>query len=188
MYNYVLQRAPGHSFFFTIRLADRHSDLLIRRIDDLRRAVRDTKALHPFRIDAITVLPEVIHTIWTLPEGDDNHAIRVAKIEGRFSRMQEMPNHRSFRQIQNGEKGIWQRSYWHHQIDGRGDFARHRDLIYLSPVHAGLCAGPSDWLHTSLHRDQKHGLPQHKPTSNVMQPVRGVPTADHMHSATALQS
>lgn len=187
MYNYVLQRAPGHSFFFTIRLADRRSDLLIRRIDDLRRAVRDTKTLHPFRIDAITVLPEVIHTIWTLPEGDDNHAMRVAKIKGRFSRMQEMPRDRTFTQIQKGEKGIWQRSYWHHQIDGQTDFERHRDLIYLSPVHAGLCARPQEWLHTSLHRDQRQDLPESVPAASV--PPRPMPhPPGKSHPVEALQS
>ena len=171
MYNYVLQHPPGHSFFFTIRLADRHSDLLLRRIDDLRRAVRDTKTLHPFRIDAITVLPEVIHTIWTLPEGDDNHATRIAKIKGRFSRLQKMPKDRSVSQIQKGEKGIWQRSHWHHLITDKADFERHRDLIYLSPVHARLCTHPQDWLHTSLHRDQKQGLPEYQPPQDALHPI-----------------
>jgi len=146
--------APGTTFFFTIRLADRQSDLLVRRIDDLRRAMRVTLLHHPFQINAIAVLPSVIHTLWTLPDGDEDHAKRVAMLKNRFSRRQDMPAHRSLTQIKRGDKGIWQRHFWEHEISDADDFERHRDLIYLSPVHAGLCPRPQDWPHSSLRRDQ----------------------------------
>ncbi len=157
MSNYIRRRIPGATCFFTIRLADRHDDLLIRRIDQLRCAMRDTMARHPFRIDAISVLPAAIHTIWTLPEGDDRYPTRVAMLKSRFSRMQPVPAHRTLTQIKRGEKGIWQRRYWEHHIRDAADFERHRDMIYLSPVHAGLCPRPQDWAHSSLHRDLRAG-------------------------------
>ncbi|MGC1494300.1 MAG: transposase [Sulfitobacter sp.] len=153
MSNYIRRRSAGGTFFFTIRLADRNSDLLVRRIADLRRAMRDTKHKHAFEIEAIVVLPSVIQTIWTLPEGVTDYPNRVGMLKTKFSRSQPMPLHRTVTQIRRGEKGIWQRRYWEHQIRDEADFARHRDLIYQSPVHAGLCPTPQDWPHTSLHRD-----------------------------------
>lgn len=163
MSNDIRKRCPSGTFFFTIRLADRSSDLLTRNIADLRRAMRDTMTRYAFHIDAIAVLPAVIHTVWTLPEGDTNYPTRIGMLKTKFSRSQPMPAHRSLTQIQRGEKGIWQRRYWEHQIRDEADFARHCDLIYLSPVHAGLCATPQDWPHTSLHRDLSKVFPAPEP-------------------------
>ena len=157
MSDYIRKRCPGGTFFFTIRLADRTSDMLVRKIADLRRAMRDTKQRYPFEIEAIVVLPSVIHTLWTLPEGDSDYSIRIGMLKSRFSRSQPMPAHRTLTQIKRGEKGIWQRRYWEHRIRDADDLACHRDLIYQSPVHAGLCATPQAWPHTSLHRDLATG-------------------------------
>ena len=52
MSNYRRAHAPGSTWFFTVNLHDRGSDLLIREIDLLRETVRATKARHPFHIDA----------------------------------------------------------------------------------------------------------------------------------------
>ncbi|MGJ8625504.1 MAG: REP-associated tyrosine transposase [Sulfitobacter sp.] len=166
MADYIRRRSPGGTFFFTIRLADRGSDLLVRQIHHLRRAMRETKERHAFHIDAIAVLPSVIHTIWTLPEGDTNYPNRIGMLKSKFSRSQPMPAHRTLIQIQRGEKAIWQRRYWEHEIRDEADFARHCDLIYLSPVHAGLCPTPQDWPHTSLHRDLSKGSPAPDPVGH----------------------
>lgn len=162
MSNYIRRRTTGATYFFTLRLADRHSDLLTREVDHLRRAMRETLARFAFRIDAITVLPAAVHMIWALPEGDDAYPARIAMLKSRFSRAMPMPANRTLAQIKRAEKGIWQRRYWEHQITDAADFARHRDMIYLSPVQAGLAATPQAWQHTSLHRDLADGgtLPQ----------------------------
>ncbi|MBM1712236.1 transposase [Sulfitobacter geojensis] len=152
MSSHVRQGTTGATYFFTLRLADRQDDLLLRKIDLLRSAMRETLQRHPFHIDATAVLPATVHMMWTLPAQDDAYASRIALLKSRFSRACPMPAHRSLAQIKRGEKGIWQRRYWEHAIRDAGDFARHRDLIHLSPVHAGLCARPQDWVYTSLHR------------------------------------
>lgn len=157
MSSYIRRRAPGATYFFTLRLAQHGDDLLIRRVELLRRAMRATLQRKPFRIDAITVLPATIHTLWTLPPGDDAYPARMAMLKSHFSRACPMPANRTATQIKRAEKGIWQRRYWEHVIRDAADFERHRDLIYLSPVHAGLCPRPQDWPHTSLHRDLKNG-------------------------------
>src|ERR1041385_6226607 len=66
----------GGSFFFTVNLLDRRSRLLTENIGALRTAFRKTKADHPFSIEAIVVLPDHLHAIWSLPEGDSDFATR----------------------------------------------------------------------------------------------------------------
>ncbi len=59
--------AAGGTYFFTVNLAERRSDLLVRHIDDLRAAMKTVKDAHPFAILAMVVLPEHLHAIWRLP-------------------------------------------------------------------------------------------------------------------------
>ncbi|OYV15635.1 MAG: hypothetical protein CG439_2450 [Methylococcaceae bacterium NSP1-2] len=70
MTNYRRYRLDGGTYFFTVNLAERQRSLLTERIDSLRDAFRVVKNAHPFVIDAVVVLPEHLHTIWTLPQGD----------------------------------------------------------------------------------------------------------------------
>lgn len=65
---------PGGTYFFTVTLHDRRSNLLTREIDLLRRVVAQTRRRHPFRIDAWVVLPEHMHCLWTLPPDDADFA------------------------------------------------------------------------------------------------------------------
>ena len=60
----------GGSYFFTVNLAECRLRLLTNHVELLRRAFRYVRKRHPFVIDAIVVLPDHLHTIWTLPEGD----------------------------------------------------------------------------------------------------------------------
>jgi REP element-mobilizing transposase RayT len=72
MPDYRRNRVPGGTFFFTVNLLDRRSNLLVARIDALRDAVRQVRARAPFNINAWVVLPYHMHCLWTLPEGDAN--------------------------------------------------------------------------------------------------------------------
>lgn len=164
MSSFVHTPCPGSTYFLTLRLADPCGDTLVRHIADLRRAMRHTLDRHPFQIDAIVVLPSVIHTIWTLPPDAAGCRTRIGVFKSRFSRAMPMPQNRTPAQIARGEKGIWQRRFWEHQIRDRDDLNRHRDLVYLSPVEAGLVTHPQEWPHSSLHRDLKNGPPAPDPS------------------------
>jgi REP element-mobilizing transposase RayT len=52
----------------------------------LRTAFRETRRHHPFTIDAMVVLPDHLHAVWTLPEGDADFATRWRLIKSGFSR------------------------------------------------------------------------------------------------------
>ena len=158
MPSYIRRRVPGGTFFFTSRLADRSSTLLTNEVDRLRDATRRTIARHPFRIDAIAVLPAAIHTVWTLPEGDRDYSVRWGMLKALFSKGLPDPPHRTAGQRRRGAKGIWQARFWEHAIRDADDLARHVEMIHASPVHAGLCATPQDWIHSSVHRHiARHG-------------------------------
>ncbi|MEK6217410.1 MAG: transposase [Boseongicola sp.] len=63
MPNYVRPKSPGASIFFTVALADRGSDLLVREVGRLRDAVEATRAARPFGIDAWAVFPDHLHCV-----------------------------------------------------------------------------------------------------------------------------
>jgi putative transposase len=86
MSSYIRPKVPGASVFFTVNLADRGARTLVEHVDALREAVRVTKAERPFRIDAWVVLPDHMHAVWTLPEGDADYSVRMAAIKARFTR------------------------------------------------------------------------------------------------------
>jgi putative transposase len=86
MSRYIRPKVPGASVFFTVNLADRGARTLVEHVDALREAVRATKAERPFRIDAWVVLPDHMHAVWTLPEGDADYSVRMAAIKARFTR------------------------------------------------------------------------------------------------------
>jgi putative transposase len=125
------------SFFFTVNLAERRLRLLTQHIDELRAAFRETRRQHPFAIDAMVVLPDHLHTIWTLSEGDADFATRWRLIKSAFSRSLATGERISDSRAAKGERGIWQRRYWEHTIRDENDFARHMDYIHINPVKHG---------------------------------------------------
>ena len=68
MTEYRRNFVPGGSYFFTVNLAGRRLRLLTEHIEKLRAAFRPTRRHHPFTVDAIVVLPDHLHAIWTLPK------------------------------------------------------------------------------------------------------------------------
>jgi len=86
MTNYRRNFIPGGSLFFTVNLADRRQRLLTEHIDVLREAFRYVASGHPFTIDAVVILPEHLHAIWTLPEGDIDFPLRWRLVKAAFSR------------------------------------------------------------------------------------------------------
>jgi putative transposase len=73
-------------YFFTVVLAERRSRLLTENVQALRTALREVKAAHPFTMEAVMILPDHLHCIWTLPEGYDDFSTRWRQIKAAFSR------------------------------------------------------------------------------------------------------
>jgi putative transposase len=155
MPNYRRILVPGGCYFFTVNLLDRNSHLLIEHIDSLRIAVRDTRRNYPFRIDAMVILPDHIHAIWTLPDGDADFSARWRSIKVRFSKAIPKAERLDAVRIARGERGIWQRRYWEHVICDERDLNNHIDYCWFNPVKHGLVANVEDWPFSSFHQDHR---------------------------------
>lgn len=116
MTNYRRNFVTGGTFFFTVNLAERRLRLLTENIDLLRRAFRHARARHPFSTEAIVVLPDHLHAIWTLPDDDGDFAVRWRLIKSTFSRSLPFGERVSASRVSKGERGVWQRRYWEHTI------------------------------------------------------------------------
>jgi putative transposase len=150
--DYRRNLVPGGTFFFTVNLLDRRSNLLVARIDVLREAVRQARSRAPFEIDAWVVLPDHLHCIWTLPTGDADFPCRWRAIKTSFSKALPADEWRSSVMTGRGERGIWQRRYWEHTIRDERDFAAHMDYTHFNPVKHGLVEHAADWPYSSFRR------------------------------------
>src|SRR3984885_9655098 len=157
MPRYVRAKIKGSVFFFTVALAERPSNLLVDQIDRLRQAYRVVQQRRPFETIAICILPDHIHALWALPEGDADFSTRWNLIKSGFSRgLEARP--RSTSQVAKREKGIWQRRYWEHAIRNDADLERHVDYIHFNPVKHGHVTRVADWPHSSFHRHVERGV------------------------------
>ena len=158
MTSYRRNFIPGGCFFFTVNLADRRLRLLTEHVDALRSAFRETGQRHPFTTDAVVILPDHLHAVWTMPQGDRDFATRWRLIKSTFSRNFAVDEPISASRAAKRERGIWQRRYWEHTIRNEEDLARHIDYVHINPVKHGLVKRVRDWPHSSFHRMVKLGI------------------------------
>lgn len=159
----------GGTYFFTVNLAWRGGDKLVREIDVLRDAVREVKAGRPFEIDAFVVMPDHLHCVWTLPEGDADFSVRWGAIKARFTRevcragfvaptrlprvvSGEFAGVNPGLRKDKGERGIWQRRFWEHCIRDAGEFADYVEYCHWNPVKHGFVERAEDWPYSSVHQ------------------------------------
>lgn len=157
MTNYRRYRVEGGTYFFTVNLAERNRTLLTEHVDILREAFRMVMAAHPFKINAMVVLPDHLHVIWTLPEGDHDFSLRWRQIKSAFSREIEKGERISKSRRRKQERGIWQRRFWEHAIRDEEDFRRHLDYVHYNPVKHGHARRVVDWPYSSFHRHVRLG-------------------------------
>jgi putative transposase len=159
--NYRRCIIPGGTYFFTVvtysrqQLFDNPAN-----IATLREAFRYVLDRHPFEIDACVILPDHIHSIWTLPENDRDYPTRWRLLKNRFtyqlaSKPQNGPS--SSRKMKH-EQAIWQRRYWEHLIRDEDDFRMHVEYIHYNPVKHGITNAPISWPYSSFHRYVKSGI------------------------------
>jgi len=158
MPEYRRHRVAGATYFFTVNLHDRNSNLLVDQINVLRDTVHRVRTLMPFHIDAWVVLPDHMHCLWTLPEQDGNFPKRWQAIKMGFSRRMTPGEPLSASRRKRGERGIWQRRYWEHTIRDERDYTTHFDYIHFNPVKHGYVTQAADWEFSSFHRSVRQGL------------------------------
>jgi putative transposase len=157
MVGYRRNFIAGGTFFLTATLANRRSSVLTDHVAALRSAVKLTRQQHPFTIDAVVVLPDHLHIIMTLPDGDADFSNRLSLIKRRFTTA-ALKAGLAVARRPNGELALWQRRFWEHTIRDERDFERHVDYVHFNPVKHNLVARVRDWPYSSFHLYVRHNL------------------------------
>jgi putative transposase len=153
----------GGIYFFTVVTFHR---LPILTKPGERKLLHDiwlkVKIRHPFETIAICLLPDHLHCIWKLPEGDSDFSSRWKEIKRGFTNgylKQIGPGgERNTSRQKKGEAAIWQRRFWEHFIDSEEDLENHLDYIHYNPVKHGYVTRPVDWPWSSFRRFVREGI------------------------------
>ena len=159
---YRRTRIAGATYFFTL-VAYRRRPLLRSRAAVLafEEATAAVRARHPFEIAAQVILPDHLHALWTLPEGDADFSTRWRLIKSRFTRAcshMSSDAGQSGSRRDKGERTVWQRRFWEHVIRDERDFGAHVDYIHYNPVAHGLASAPRDWPHSTFEEWVARGV------------------------------
>ena len=148
---------PGGWYFFTVVTHARKPILTCpENITRLRQVLRHIKDKRPFVIDAIVILPDHIHTVWRLPQGDADFSTRWRMIKRDFSIAMQGNNVSRPHRVK-GEKGVWQRRFREHAIRDEADWRRHVDYIHYNPVKHGYVDNPAAWPYSSFNLAVRKG-------------------------------
>jgi putative transposase len=149
--------SPGGTFFFTVVTWQRKpifAEPQARVL--LGEAFRQTADRYPFQTNAICLLPDHLHCIWTLPEDETDYSIRWRFLKAYLSRnispASGMRSELSASRVKRREASIWQRRFWEHRIRDEEDFQRHLDYIHFNPVKHDLVQNVGDWPWSSFRR------------------------------------
>jgi putative transposase len=158
MRTYIRDRTDGATYFLTLNLLNRQSELLVQHIDELRIAYSNTQNSMPFSLDAMVVLPDHLHLMLTLPDNDNNYAQRVSCLKGQFSI--QIPNIEWVNESRagKGERGIWQRRFWEHRIRDDLDYQLHMNYIHYNPVKHRHVGAVKDWPYSTFHNCVRQGV------------------------------
>jgi putative transposase len=163
MPNYRRARVAGGTFFFTV-VTDRRRKLFA---DPAARTLlgsifRRCQLRWPFEMSAIVLLPDHLHTIWSLPPGDADYSKRWGWIKKTFTSHWLRRGHTETRITRGRERerrrGVWQPRFWEHTIETDEDYDRHFDYTHYNAVKHGYVTCPSAWPHSSFHRWVRTGV------------------------------
>ncbi len=159
--HYRRLKTPGATYFFTVVTYRRRPVLCEpESIALLREAFKTVKQQRPFQIDAIVILPDHLHCLWTLPVDEADYSTRWMLIKSYFTRRcpPAFKTVGSAAQRHNREQTVWQHRYWEHQIRDEPDFERHCDYIHYNPVKHGHAVQVADWPYSSFYRFVRDGI------------------------------
>lgn len=162
MPNYRRWRILGGTYFFTV-VTERRRRFLVTDVARLalRNAFAHVRRERPFTVDAIVLLPDHLHTVWTLPPGDADYSTRWRLIKTHFTdhylTSGGKESSRSAGRVDKRERGVWQRRFFEHTVRDESDMKRCIDYVHVNPLKHGLVERVVDWPWSSFHRYVKLG-------------------------------
>jgi putative transposase len=157
MPNYARVFMPGGTFFFTLVTYQRHPIFQQKQARHcLNSAFQEILQNKPFEIISIVLLPDHLHCVWTLPEGDNDFSTRWRWIKTQFTRKygKFCNDERGLSQSRKNkqERGFWQRRFWEHMIRDEKELAAVCNYIHYNPVKHGYVQCVHQWPHSTFHR------------------------------------
>jgi putative transposase len=153
----------GGTYFFTV-VSELRAPILCSDTSRLflRTAISECQRRWPFRIDAMVLLDDHLHALFTLPENDTHYSARWGYIKKEFTKAYlaagGKEQTRSESRIRQRRHGVLQRRYWEHAIRDEEDYARHFDYIHYNPVKHEYVESARDWPYSTFHRWVKQGV------------------------------
>jgi len=137
MPNYARVFMPGGTFFFTLVTYQRHPIFQQKQARHcLNSAFQEILQNKPFEIISIVLLPDHLHCVWTLPEGDNDFSTRWRWIKTQFTRKygKFCNDERGLSQSRKNkqERGFWQRRFWEHMIRDEKELAAVCNYIHYN--------------------------------------------------------
>ncbi|MGC4007301.1 MAG: transposase [Pirellulales bacterium] len=127
----------------------------------LREAIDVVRAKLPFHLVAIVLLPDHLHTVWELPDGDTDYSTRWRWIKTEFTRNYASTSPgtdpRSASRRTRGELAVWQRRFYEHTCRDDADVKRCVDYAHVNPLKHGLVERVRDWPWSTFHRYVRNG-------------------------------
>ena len=151
MVKYRRLKISGGTYFFTVTLRDRQANYLVKHINLLIQAMRCARETRPFKTIALVVLPEHLHTMWQLPDDDDDFSVRWMRIKRLFTESLIKTGEKVNKNYQ-GEPLVWQNRFWEHALRNEKDYENHVNYIHYNPVKHGLVSRARDWPYSTFHR------------------------------------
>ena len=148
MVNYRRNRVAGGTYFFTVTLQDRRSDLLVCEIDALKEAWRNAARRVPHLVLAVVVLPEHLHAVIQMDASTDDYPRLWQDIKKGFTR----------KVVASGHESPWQPRYWERTIRDAAQLQACVDYVHINPLKHGWVDSVRDWPHSSFHRYVREGL------------------------------
>jgi putative transposase len=163
MPRYRRATVPGGCYFFTV-VTERRQPLLTQPQvrTALREAILLVRETLPFTIDGWVLLPDHLHAIWTLADGDADFSTRWRLIKRHVTRACASnfvrPEYLTTRRAAKHCGTLWQHRFWEHLIRDERDFRHHLDYLHGNPLKHGLVGQVSDWPWSSFHRWVERGV------------------------------
>lgn len=162
MPNYRRNFVRGGTYFFTV-VTHQRRPILTSRLGrtSLRQAFAEIRGRRSMIIDAIVLLPEHLHCVWTLPPGDAAYDVRWRQIKSRFTQLflenGGEPGNISISRRKKNEHGVWQPRYFEHTVRDEEDLKHCVDYVHINPLKHGLVQRVRDWPWSSFHKYVRSG-------------------------------
>jgi len=162
MPNYRRYFVEGGTYFFTVKTEGKFpvfaSDVQSALLGDV---MREARVRWSFETVASVLLPDHLHVIWTLPSDDSGYSTRSAWIKKEFTKryLESGGTEQLVSQSRqdNRRRGVWQRRFWEHLIDGDTELEAYVDYVHYNPVKHGYSVASGEWRWTTFHRWVERG-------------------------------